>query len=47
MSIFFNIEGGLQVFLMFEWCIIYSNLTSVIDLASKNIKNIKNSTSRT
>ena len=28
MSTFFNIEGGLQVILMFEWYIINSNVTS-------------------
>ena len=27
---FFNIEGGLQVILMFEWYIIYSNRTSLL-----------------
>ena len=30
MSTFFNIEGGLQVILMFEWYIIYSNVTSLL-----------------
>ena len=27
---FFNIEGGLQVILMFAWYIIYSNLTCLL-----------------
>ena len=37
---FFNIEGGLQVILMFEWYIIYSNLTSLLLISLLRISRI-------
>ena len=47
MSIFFNIEGGLQVFLMFEWYIIYSNLTSLLLIWLLRISRISRTVHRT
>ena len=47
MSIFFNIEGGLQVILMFEWYIIYSNLTSLLLIYLLRISRTVHGTPRT